>query len=220
MSDFSVCILDYHRYLDRCLRSVLAQTAKPRGIYVLTADQPLSQFDDDVHWMVRPQFERGTGRNLLVNQTETPLVILTQSDIEFPPGLFEEALIHFGPAPYRSLLVGSWSKYQVEENSPKFRPYLASHSYICGAFQVCRREDYLKVGGYNELMTGWGWEDVDFEKRICGAGAIKQILKTEYLHIWHPKQINYKSEARNRLLTKTSRWDGQRWVMCGESREK
>jgi predicted glycosyltransferase involved in capsule biosynthesis len=39
----------------------------------------------------------------------------------------------------------------------------------CGRL-VCRKEDFLKVGGYDEQMSGWGYEEIDFWKRLEVSG--------------------------------------------------
>ena len=43
-------------------------------------------------------------------------------------------------------------------------------SGMCGRI-VCRKSDFMKIGGYDEQLTGWGYEELDFCKRLENTGV-------------------------------------------------
>ena len=51
----------------------------------------------------------------------------------------------------------------------------------------CWREDFLRVNGYDERMTGWGLEDTDLIVRLRHAGVQPRALKMGGIvfHLWH-----------------------------------
>lgn len=55
----------------------------------------------------------------------------------------------------------------TENSSRKFLAvnYNEKSRGTCGRI-ACFREDYLEVGGYDESFEGWGYEDIDFTKRL------------------------------------------------------
>lgn len=55
-----------------------------------------------------------------------------------------------------------------------------SNAGTCGRI-VCRKEDFLKIGGYDEQMTGWGYEEIDFWKRLEKTGANVRGIPNRYL---------------------------------------
>lgn len=50
----------------------------------------------------------------------------------------------------------------------------------CGRV-VCRKEDFLKVGGYDEQMVGWGYEEIDFWKRLQATNVRPLDIPIEFL---------------------------------------
>ena len=57
------------------------------------------------------------------------------------------------------------------------------------------KEDFIAVNGYNEDMTGWGYEDSELAYRMYYHGCRKKVLKFGGIvrHIWH-----LENAARNR----------------------
>lgn len=54
-----------------------------------------------------------------------------------------------------------------------------------GGVLVCRREDYIKVGGYDAGFLGWGGEDNEFAWRIQRFGFGWTHLDTPLFHLHH-----------------------------------
>ena len=87
----------------------------------------------------------------------------------------------------------------------------ATFHRVYGAFAACRVCDFDQVGGYNTLMSGWGYKDNDFRNRMVKAGAKEQVLPHRYNHLWHPSSVDLNSDARNRHLSKITYFDGVKW---------
>ncbi|WP_304206460.1 glycosyltransferase [Fusobacterium perfoetens] len=58
---------------------------------------------------------------------------------------------------------------------------------LVGMSYSLRKEDYIKVNGYDEKFQGWGHEDDDFGNRLCVAGINGRELETDLiqLHLYH-----------------------------------
>lgn len=54
------------------------------------------------------------------------------------------------------------------------------------------REDFEKVKGYNEVVEGWGSEDLDLYERLKGSG-----LKNEFFNFGYIKNIPHDNGLRN-----------------------
>ena len=58
------------------------------------------------------------------------------------------------------------------------------------------REDYIRINGYFNGFTGWGWEDYEFAERLINSGIRKKRLKLAAVgyHIYHPlsSRANFK----------------------------
>ena len=51
------------------------------------------------------------------------------------------------------------------------------------------REDLIKIGGFEEQVTGWGYEDSDLVIRLLNSGVLRKSgrFATTILHLWHPE---------------------------------
>lgn len=50
----------------------------------------------------------------------------------------------------------------------------------CGRI-VCRKKDFLAIGGYDEQMRGWAYEEIDFRKRLEASGVVLKDIPAEFL---------------------------------------
>lgn len=66
----------------------------------------------------------------------------------------------------------------------------------------CWKRDALTIGGYDESLTGWGHEDVDFVFRMYEAGIERRsgTWATEVLHIWHKMADRSKAEGNRQIV--------------------
>lgn len=87
-------------------------------------------------------------------------------------------------------------------------PYLAdryeANDFRYGAVRGCNmafwREDFIKVNGYNEEMTGWGKEDTELTHRFFNNGILGKNVKYRAIafHIYH------KDTSRERDIINTA----------------
>lgn len=72
---------------------------------------------------------------------------------------------------------------------------LSSHN-VKGCNLAFWREDYVRINGYFNGFTGWGWEDYEFAERLINSGVRKKRLKWAAVgfHIFHPlsSRANFK----------------------------
>ena len=69
--------------------------------------------------------------------------------------------------------------------------------------RIClRTEDYIKVRGYNEILSGWGSEDVEFISRLKDTGLRQfQFMNDEYYNaISHSNEDRISQEKISKLL--------------------
>ena len=52
------------------------------------------------------------------------------------------------------------------------------------------REDFMRVGGFDERFEAWGGEDTDLVVRLLGSGVSRLTLQhaEPVLHLWHPRR--------------------------------
>lgn len=118
-------------------------------------------------------------------------------------------------------MVGAPVLYCMEDGSSA-RPRWYG-TYPSGGFQVFRVSEFDRIGGYNELLRDWGYEDRDFMDRLHAVDEARQImmLTYPYFHHWHPQEVSYETlstfESRNRELAQASFWDGTAWRLISES---
>ncbi|SBW05906.1 glycosyltransferase family 2 protein [uncultured Dysgonomonas sp.] len=79
----------------------------------------------------------------------------------------------------RSSLFAHYFRFRYKKDSPH---------YIKGCNMAFWKKDLLAVNGYNEDMTGWGYEDNEISARLINSGIRKQYLKFYGIvyHIYHP----------------------------------
>lgn len=90
----------------------------------------------------------------------------------------------------------------------KTNPY-SSHN-VKGCNLAFWREDYVRINGYFNGFTGWGWEDYEFAERLINSGIKKKRLKWAAVgfHIFHPlssranfkpNELIYRETVRNKM---------------------
>ena len=48
---------------------------------------------------------------------------------------------------------------------------------------ICTKENFLKVGGYDEAFASWGGEDLDIQDRLIRVGIIPRRFPHEFIHV-------------------------------------
>lgn len=154
------------------------------------------------------------------------VAVLGDADVLVDPGLLHAAIgaathtggpvlayterIHLDKAGTRRILDG----YRGD-----WRPFTRTQLFdSCSSAVVVTRELWERVGGYDELFEGWGWEDIAFRiatETLSGKPLVK--LQGTCWHLWHPKSPENDTNAptfianRDRgVRYKAARWDRER----------
>ncbi|WP_029906226.1 glycosyltransferase family 2 protein [Prevotella sp. 10(H)] len=79
----------------------------------------------------------------------------------------------------RLSLLSNYFRFRYKKDSPY---------YMKGCNMAFWKKDLIAVNGYNEDMTGWGYEDNEIAARLINLGIRKQYLKFGGIvyHIFHP----------------------------------
>jgi glycosyltransferase involved in cell wall biosynthesis len=78
-----------------------------------------------------------------------------------------------------------------------------------GGNLAIRREDLIRVDGFDGAYSGWGREDSDIVVRLMRAGVGRKDgrFATGVLHLWHPENDRYRLADNERLLSELMRSD-------------
>jgi hypothetical protein len=139
------------------------------------------------------------------------------ADCILPPEMIQWVSNMMGPlnGNFRKAVLGAVVHHRDKDG--KLGRVAWSGTIISGGWQVFRTQDFDKVGGYNPFITGWGFEDQDFVKRMVGIGCETILLGPDhgYEHLYHePEQTHAEragQEARNILTSEKSAFDGKEW---------
>lgn len=79
---------------------------------------------------------------------------------------------------FRNSILSNYYRFRYKKDSPY---------YIKGCNMAFWRKDLIAVNGYNEDMTGWGYEDNELAARLINYGIKKQFLKFRGIvyHLYH-----------------------------------
>ena len=83
----------------------------------------------------------------------------------------------------------------------------------------CWRKDFLAVNGYDEHLTGWGYEDNELATRLRNAGVKADLLKFAALsyHLYHKESPRDRAESNREAFLETLR---QGIVRCTDGIDK
>ena len=209
--------------LKNSIKSLFNQTILPEHIVVTDCSDNKASIEDVIGelknkssipitfvWRPKEELSRAQGRNLGREYVKTPIAVSTESDILFPPNIIEETLIEFGN-PARKKYLQTYFITQEEDGTEK-----KHNNCNAGFYQTYRTEDFDNIGGYNPFLTGWGFEDDDFSKRIIGYGCRHVILPLYVKHQWHVSRYNIENNwDKNFKMSNESYWDNKKkqWLV-------
>lgn len=91
---------------------------------------------------------------------------------------------------------------------------ISDHHCTCG-YGICAisREDFEKVGGWDEKFTAWGYDDVDFKERCekAGLGICRERLKG-LIHQWHPNTWEHRNKHTAHPGATSYMREGKMWI--------
>jgi len=100
---------------------------------------------------------------------------------------------------------------QIDENN--FYCGTVRNKWDFHGFSFFKKEDAIKINGYNEKFRGWGWDDEDFYRRLEKIGLERIIIMEidEFLyHIPHedslrtanyPEKSKHKTNRQNAIIS-------------------
>ncbi len=219
---------DRPELLERSLKSLNVQTLLPEAVVIVDESENTQATLDVVNsfrrntpirrviYEFRNHFDwsRSKGRHLCCELAESALIVSTETDILFEPRLYELAIALFGDPPYKRLYAYPLTTRLQRNGELDFEP---QNNPRIGYFQMFRREDFKKIGGYNPFLVGWGHEDSDFSDRMMESGVARVLIPSVATHMWHPpaeynladKRRQYEDNIRR---AKEVRWNGIKWV--------
>jgi hypothetical protein len=159
----------------------------------------LSKLDDRIK-VIRVENEKYfsvvKAPNLAIKNTCGDLIIKMDVDYILNPyyDFFQEYKIK-----KNEFLTGNWEDFLID-NDMGFIRYL--HGFL-----YAHRENLIKIGGYNELMKNYGYEDCDIFNRLTDIGLERKYLnhnKPCIIHMPHPDSVrseNYENKDIMETLT-------------------
>ncbi len=91
--------------------------------------------------------------------------------------------------------------------------------YLCGAALALRRRDFLRLGGFDERLAPYFWEDVDLSLRVRERVGATVVVAGAIVTHRHGASVGREPEAkrrvvyeRNRLLVTWRHLRGRRWL--------
>lgn len=69
------------------------------------------------------------------------------------------------------------------------------------------RDDYRRIGGFDERFESWGGEDTDLVRRLFRAGVRRLVLEHNepVLHLWHPRRSAQSPPTREKMFAETEK---------------
>jgi len=129
----------------------------------------------------KEDFHRTKFWNIAISATETERILKLDSDYKIHP-----EFLNYHPLRARNLFyAGNWKTARVK-----------NESFLHGLV-YSRKENFVGVGGYNERLTGYGWEDDDIYQRMKDNGCDSLDISYDYAyHIPHSHLERIKADKR------------------------
>lgn len=136
--------------------------------------------------------------------TDSPDTFILKADADFviEPNFFEKHSA--GVIRGETFFAGNW-KTARDQNEKHLN-----------GFVYLARADFFAVGGYNEFIRTYGWDDCDLYKRLEGRGLKRLDVNADCIsHLHHDDRIIHQDIVnkldveieKNRLLCERVRWD-------------
>lgn len=142
-----------------------------------------------------PIFSYSAARNVAVSQAEGKYILILDSDVVLDASSIQEGVRRLQNGanwvvPYQTYHVLNDEYSDTILNQPtdlplstKPRSHISSRS-TAGAVML-QRDDFIKVGGYDERFMGWGYEHMAFCEALGSVVGQFQRCKGTAQHLWH-----------------------------------
>lgn len=166
--------------------------ARATGDYILQVDGDVileKHFVQD-HIKFAKENCFSTGSRIMLS-LQLSQMLLSNDSISI--GLFTNGLANRQNS-VRNSSLASYFRFRYKKDSPY---------YIKGCNMAFWKKDLIAVNGYNEDMTGWGYEDNEISARLINLGVIKQYLKFSGIvyHLYH-KLSSHERKSINSTIFK------------------
>jgi glycosyltransferase involved in cell wall biosynthesis len=214
-------VKDEAAYLERTIRSVVAQTHRP-ALWVIVNDGSRDRTGEiaeaaarEHDWIQVVHREPGAGRRVgpgvveafydglnRDDRSQFDFLCKLDGDLEFAPGYFAELLQRFADNPRLGTASG---KCSIIVNG-KLVPERTGDDFSHGVAKLYRRECFVAIGGFVRQVM---WDGIDCHRcRMLGWEAVS--FPDEFLRIVHLRQMgsSYKSVYHGRI-----RWGRGQYFM-------
>jgi glycosyltransferase involved in cell wall biosynthesis len=173
--------------LEKCLASIESQTYD--AIEIIVVDNFSTDNTPKIAKKFTKKFysqgpERSTQRNVAVKKASGDYVAIIDSDMILAPTVIAECVAAIKPKEIAGVIIpeesfgeGFWAECKKLERS-----FYVGVSYMEAA-RFFRRNDFLHVGGYNEVMVSG--EDWDLSQRMEALGALSRTKSFIYHNEGH-----------------------------------
>lgn len=172
------------QHIGQCLKSIQEQTFPRSQLEMVVVDN--CSTDDTLAIaqkygarIFKAGSERSAQRNFGAQQTQSGLLFFLDADMILSPGVVTAAVDKFA---FNPQLKGLYLNEKILGNSfwSKVRDFERSFytGTVIDAVRCVRREDFIKIKGFDEHLTGP--EDWDFDKRIRQLGETDLIQPVVY----------------------------------------
>lgn len=195
-------------------------------------------------WQPDRGFRKTLILNKAVSRTDADYLILIDGDIILHPEFIKDhtgfarrgsfvtgsrvrlserdtALIAEGGFPDRSTLLTLCHKRingrHLPLLTPLFRHYRsADGTYARGCNMAIWRDDFVRVNGFNNEITGWGREDSELSWRLINARVKKNFIKFSAIELHlHHAEFSRALDGRNLEIMNRARQQGEKRAASG-----
>lgn len=184
--------------LERCLRSLAAQTLPEAGYEVVVVDDGSTDRTPEVLAGVRDRVRsvrlprnrgRSAARNAGIEAARGPLVVFVDSDVEVAPRFLDAHLGAHEAGDGRVLSRGPVILVPEPPRDLSAPPPRLTYSpaLLDTANAGIRRELLDRAGRFDEGFPGYGWEDFDLGMRLRALGARRVFVREAVAYHVHPR---------------------------------
>lgn len=179
------------QYIAEAIESVKAQTYSNWELAIVDDGSPdnvaevvkkYTESDSRIKFYHTDNHGLSAARNYAVAHTSGSLIIPLDADDVFHPKYVEECVNRFKSHPETKVVYCQWKFFGAKNKTPKlsytsYGDLVTRNSIFASA--MYRREDFDRVGGYDEAMRV-GWEDWDMWVRILDEDSVVYQIPRRY----------------------------------------
>lgn len=194
-------------YLPEALESVLKQTFTDWEAIIVNdgsqdnTSEVAGQYvarDSRISLIVQENRGVSAARNAGLRRAKGKYIVALDGDDRIEPQYIEKTLMAFGDGNDADVAYSGWGFFGISDKAPKlkylgYRQLLINNTLYCTA--IYRREDALRIGGYDENMH-MGFEDWEFFIRLLNEHS-KVVQVPETLFYYRIKNVSRNTVAND-----------------------